>query len=120
MASHPVFGLGCAESAGYSPPDVELLQQPAAFLSKATKQVRVELDEVEWLCQRDLPDGSMYLAWWKLAEFVVSADGRRIAGAAFVRSDHRPRVGSTRSLQPKLSGVRLFPFAGGGMSAASG
>ncbi len=59
--------------------DIELFSGPASLFSRARREARICPEEKEWFSHAGLSDGSDYLRWSGLFEFLVSADGRRIA-----------------------------------------
>ncbi len=59
--------------------DVELVDGRDALFAQACREARAKADPTGWFCHRQLGDGSDYLRWNGLFEFLVSADGRRIA-----------------------------------------
>ncbi len=72
--------LPCPRANELDPADVEVFEAPAQFFSKAHRQVVSKPEKEEWFQHRRLSDGSDYLRWVRLFEFLVSPDGRRIAG----------------------------------------
>ena len=58
---------------------IELLSGPASLFSRARREAGICPEEREWFSHAGLSDGSDYLRWSDLFEFLVSADGRRIA-----------------------------------------
>lgn len=69
--------LPCPEERGYVRADIELREGDGAAFSPAAG---VRLSEAkDWFRYARLPDGSDYLRWSGLFEFVVSADGDRVA-----------------------------------------
>jgi hypothetical protein len=58
---------------------MELWSGPASLFSRARREAVICQDQKEWFSRAGLPDGSDYLRWSGLFEFLVSADGRRIA-----------------------------------------
>lgn len=65
-----------------SPPDladVELFEATPAVFSDASREAEKQSDREDWFRHVRLPDGSDYLHWSGLFEFLVSPDGRRIA-----------------------------------------
>lgn len=63
-----------------APPEIELCEGPAARFAAACRAAAREVPERAWFHHARLPDGSDYLRWSGLFEFLVSADGRRIEG----------------------------------------
>lgn len=58
---------------------IALLSGPSSLFSRARRQAGICSNEKEWFRHAELSDGSDYLRWTGLFEFVISADGRRIA-----------------------------------------
>jgi len=69
--------LPCGRAPGEGPPDVEIFSAPERFFRKAAASERY--GSASWYHHAPLADGSVYLRWGRLFEFLVSADGRRIA-----------------------------------------
>lgn len=67
----------CAEA---EPPAVELVEGPALLFEEAVQQAAEKPHVADWFQHTCLRDGSHYLRWSELFEFLVSADGCRIAG----------------------------------------
>jgi hypothetical protein len=64
--------------------DVDLSGAPAGFFARAApSRPGAALGDRDWFHYRRLADGSEYLRWSGLAEFLVSADGRRVACRPF-------------------------------------
>lgn len=66
---------------------VDLLERPAAFFSAASSEADRQATDSQWAHYVPLPDGAEYLRWTGLFEFLISPDGRQIAG--------RPLPGAT-------------------------
>lgn len=87
MGTYHVYGLRLKsqwplpypEVAGPYHAEVELYEASAAFFSDASKNAPTEPDKPEWYYHARLRDGSDYLRWWGLFEFLVTSDGYRIA-----------------------------------------
>ncbi len=65
-----------------SPPDladVELFEATPAVLSDASREAEKQSDREDWFRHVHLPDGSDYLRWSRLFEFLILPDGCRIA-----------------------------------------
>ena len=60
--------------------DVHLVEDSPQFFARAALEADCPPASADWFHQRRLEDGSMYLRWSRHFEFVVSPDGRRIAG----------------------------------------
>lgn len=71
----PYFECGEAD-----PPAVELVEGPALLFEEAVREAAGQPSAAEWFQHTCLRDGSNYLRWSELFEFLVSADGCRIAG----------------------------------------
>lgn len=57
---------------------IELLSGSASLFSRARTEAGICPEEKEWFSHAGLSDGSDYLRWSGLFEFIVSADGHRI------------------------------------------
>ena len=64
---------------GPEPAEVELVRGPAPLFGGASREAARRSAGDGWFRHVRLPDGSDYLRWSGLFEFLVSADGRRIA-----------------------------------------
>lgn len=62
------------------PPDVELDEGSSQFFEEAAREAAQQPVEEDWFEHTRLDDGSTYLRWLELYEFLVSSDGRRIVG----------------------------------------
>lgn len=71
--------LPCAESSEATPYAVELVEVPSAFFAEAALEVAAQPTTTDWYREAHLTDGSIYLRWAGLSEFLISADGSRIA-----------------------------------------
>jgi len=71
--------LSCLPGTEHVLADVELVDGRDALFAQACRDARAKPDPTGWFCHRQLGDGSDYLRWNGLFEFLVSADGRRIA-----------------------------------------
>lgn len=78
--------LPCPEAGDGEPPEVELRLGPAAFFREASGALAGGDCGDDWFRHRRLADGSDYLRWSDLFEFLVSADGRRIACRPLARA----------------------------------
>jgi len=58
---------------------IELLSGPSSLFSRARREAGICAEEKEWFAHAGLSDGSDYLQWSGLFEFIVSAGGHRIA-----------------------------------------
>lgn len=87
MRAYRLYGLSLrspwplpgVEAAARALADVELLDGPAALFSALRRDAASRSDGEEWFYYARLPDGSDYLRWSGLFEFLISADGRRIS-----------------------------------------
>ena len=61
--------------------DIKLMLASPARLAQARVQAAMVPSSADWFQYGRLPDGSTYLRWKGLFEFVVSSDGSRIFGA---------------------------------------
>ena len=59
--------------------DVSLHEAPPAYFAHIVRQHQEESVTKDWFHRMALPDGSDYLRWTGLFEFLVSPDGKRIA-----------------------------------------
>jgi hypothetical protein len=59
--------------------DVDLGEAPARSFAEAARPAPGRPGGAGWFHYRRLPDGSAYLRWGGVAEFLVSPDGRRVA-----------------------------------------
>lgn len=78
VTSH--WPLSCPEGTGARLSEVELFEGPASLYAAVCNEAARGLEGEEWFRHLRSPDGSEYLRWAGLFEFLVSADGRRIAG----------------------------------------
>jgi hypothetical protein len=70
--------LPCAQSPEAPAGAVELVEAPAAFFAKAAQEAAGCPNVTDWFHEVRLSDGSIYLRWPGLFEFLVSADGSRL------------------------------------------
>ncbi len=75
--SHWPFPCQDLEESG--PTDVECFEGPPSLFSDASKKAGSGPDAATWFHYDRLADGSDYLRWTGLFEFLVSAEGRQIA-----------------------------------------
>ncbi len=59
--------------------DVELFEAPSALFAEASRHAVGRPEGEDWFRHVHLPDGSDYLRWSRLFEFLILSDGRRIA-----------------------------------------
>lgn len=71
--------LPCPEVSEAGAADVELFEAPRRLPLEAARQTARRPAGADWFQHRRLPDGSDYLRWAGLFEFLVSTDGHRIA-----------------------------------------
>ncbi len=71
--------LPCPQGRGTEPAAVELFEGPAPLFAEASREAVGRSAGDGWLRHVRLLDGSDYLRWSGLFEFLISADGRRIA-----------------------------------------
>ena len=60
--------------------EIRLVEDSPTFFARAALEAGCPRTNADWFHQRRLADGSVYLRWRRHFEFVVSPDGRRIAG----------------------------------------
>jgi hypothetical protein len=72
--------LGGVPTASRSAVDVEIRSGSPSFLEAAASEAIPQLRDVGWFRHGFLADGSVYLCWRDLFEFVISSDGRTIRG----------------------------------------
>jgi hypothetical protein len=70
--------LPCPHTGRRGRPDVRLRAGRAAEFARARKEAGASGRARDWFRSRRLADGSTYLAWTGLFEFLISPDGRRI------------------------------------------
>lgn len=63
--------------------EIELSKGSSFLFSEAARETMIPADAKAWFHHARLQDGSTYLRWSGLFEFLISADGRRIAGRPF-------------------------------------
>lgn len=73
------WSLPCPEGRGSDRAEVELFDARSSLFSEAMQGVASQPGGEDWFQRLRLPDGSDYLRWSGLFEFLVSPDGRRIA-----------------------------------------
>ena len=71
--------LACPIGIAPSMADVSIHEAPPEYFAHAVQQHPEERATDDWFHRITLPDGSDYLRWTGLFEFLVSPDGRRIA-----------------------------------------
>lgn len=72
---------------GDSLAEIELREAPASTFAPLEARVLTRPSPDRWLHLLKLEDGSRYLRWRGLFEFLVSADGKRIAGRPLEKSN---------------------------------
>lgn len=85
--AHEVYGirfksvipLHCPMPHGSASAQVELVYGSAALFSRVYRAIGITPNGTPWFRHSRLPDGSDYLRWSGLFEFLISANGRRIA-----------------------------------------
>lgn len=63
--------------------EIELFKGSNFLFSEAARETMTQANADAWFHHACLQDGSTYLRWSGLFEFLISADGRRIAGRPF-------------------------------------
>jgi len=76
LRSQVPFSLPGPEDSGF--PEIEIRIGSSSFFSKMLQGVPLRPDPAAWYQHAQLQDGSSYVRWGELFEFLVSADGRRI------------------------------------------
>jgi hypothetical protein len=74
------WALSCCEGTEAASHRVDLFEGPAHLFSTASALAEKQAKRSQWSHYLCLPDGTEYLRWTGLFEFLVSPDGRRIAG----------------------------------------
>lgn len=74
-----VMELPCPASVSCGPIEVELVNGSASLFSRVHRSIGIKPNGAPWFQHARLPDGSDYLRWSGLFEFLISAEGRRIA-----------------------------------------
>jgi hypothetical protein len=74
------WALPCCEGTEAALPRVDLFEGPAHLFSAASAETEKRAKGPRWAHYLALPDGSEYLRWSRLFEFLVSPDGSWIAG----------------------------------------
>jgi hypothetical protein len=83
--------------------DVAIVRGSVAQFAATRRVLDPPLDPTRWFEDRVLAGGSRYLRWSGLFEFVVAADGRRIAARRLARAAAMPRAFETYLLGQVLS-----------------
>lgn len=71
--------LSCLPDIAPSPHEVELVRGPIELFAQARKGTLLKWASTDWFHYQRLDNGSDYLRWKGLCEFLVSTDGRQIA-----------------------------------------
>lgn len=71
--------LACPQGTRSGLGDAELVTAPASLFLRVAHQHLQQPDPDDWFHHTALDDGSTYLRWSRLCEFLISPDGRRIA-----------------------------------------
>lgn len=87
QASHQLYGVRVRSSIPLACPvgttpgmsDISLYEAPPAYFARAVRHSSKERATEDWFHRIGLPDGSDYLRWTGLFEFLVSPDGRNVA-----------------------------------------
>ncbi|MFQ5804457.1 MAG: hypothetical protein ACE5JQ_16325 [Candidatus Methylomirabilales bacterium] len=74
-----VVPLPCPELAVSGNVVVDLISGSTSFFSRVRHEAGISSEKGDWFQHASLSDGSDYLQWSDLFEFLVSADGRQIA-----------------------------------------
>jgi hypothetical protein len=83
-----VLPLPGPEFAGSRSAAVEVFHGSASLFSRVQRKAGISPERGDWFAHARLSDGSDYLRWSGLFEFLVSADGRRIACRALNDTSH--------------------------------
>ncbi len=94
MHRYCVYGIEIASDAPLALPEyqhadlgaLECLSAPAAYFREATSDGRSASRSHGWYEQAFLEDGSTYVRWDSVGEFLVAPDGRRITSRRFTTS----------------------------------
>jgi hypothetical protein len=70
--------------------DAEIITRPASYFSSVHRAHGLATEPAPWFNHARLPDGSEYLRWSGLFEFLVAADGRRIDCRPLARAAREP------------------------------
>src|SRR5882724_9264015 len=81
-----VYGIGIVSDSPLTMPhyshcglgDVECVRAPASVFATAIQGAVVDAQSGSWYRYAALDDGSTYVRWDTIGEFLVAADGRRI------------------------------------------
>jgi hypothetical protein len=63
--------------------EIELRVAPASYFSDISRGMRLQQDSGSFYQYARLPDGSSYVRWEEVGEFLISANGRRISARQF-------------------------------------
>lgn len=74
-----VIPLPCLAPARPGPVEAEVINGSASLFSRAHSSIGIKPNRAPWFQHTRLPDGSDYLRWSGLFEFLIAPDGRRIA-----------------------------------------
>lgn len=74
-----IVPLSCPPPSISGPVEVELIKGSAALFSRVAGAIGILPNPTPWFQYAPLSDGSYYLRWSGLFEFLIAADGRRIA-----------------------------------------
>lgn len=95
--------LPCPQVDDRDTADIELIEGERSAFIAASRLACKQLHGDEWFSYAELPDGSDYLRWTGLFEFLISADGARIACCSL-------RSGSVQAFHTYLLG-QVISFA---------
>lgn len=99
--------LPCARISRGGEPDVSLRAGDAHEFDAARRDLRLPRTPRDWFECRRLPDGTTYLRWQKLFEFLISSDGRVIT---FHRLAHATDESLTTYLLGQVLSFSLVSF----------
>ena len=80
MTLHSEIRLALPEQGHGGLGQIELRVAPASYFSEAARSLPADPDSESFYQTRFLQDGSTYVRWEGVGEFVISPDGRRITG----------------------------------------
>lgn len=73
------LSLACPLATGHALGEIELVEAAASFFEQVSREISPTRDSRPWFHYTRLANEAEYLRWRGLFEFIISADGRRIA-----------------------------------------